>query len=285
MNRVLRIIVCIIASFAVVTGVGIALGKGIFYIGEKIDSDIDLSNYDDDYDYGKSALVISLDKAELNVVVGDSLEVETESPYITHYTDGNRLVVKELRTDFKDKGRYIVTVTVPKDMVFETGYISAGTNKMNFERLEIRNLFLYLDTGNVNFDYLVVKNQLDVEGDFGRLTVKDGYLNNFDCELEEAEITMRTFLMGDADVDIEKGYLKYDILHTESDTDNHVFDVSKGTGTVNIDGVEVEDGKVHEGDNTFDIEVYEANCEITFSVGEMPLIENNKVEDDTKSNV
>ena len=66
MNRVLRIIVCIIASFAVVTGVGIALGKGIFYIGEKIDNDIDWSDYDDDYDYGKSALVISLDKAELN---------------------------------------------------------------------------------------------------------------------------------------------------------------------------------------------------------------------------
>ena len=71
------------------------------------------------------------------------------------------------------------------------------------------------------------------------------------------------------------------------------IEVTKASGTIlydidynDVKGIRiVEDGKVHEGDNTFDIEVYEANCEITFSVGEMPLIENNKVEDDTKSNV
>ena len=290
MNRVLKIIVCIVASFAVIVGAGFALGKGISYIIENVDSDIEWidSNYDYDdfdyYDYSDKGIFISLDKAELNVVVGDSLKVETDSPYITHYVSENSLIVKEV-SEINDKRKYDVVITIPKDMVFENGYISTGSNKMNFERLEVKKLFLHLDLGNINFDYLVVSDRVDIDGDFGRLTVNDGYLNTLDCELEEAEITMKTFLMGSAYVDIEKGYLKYDILHAEGDTDRHVFDVSKDTGIVMIDGVEVENGKFGSGDDTFEVEVDEANCTITFSAGKMPDIDDIKVQDDTKSNV
>lgn len=237
----------IIKYFALAFAVAIIFGivQLIYQIGNAIFSEDELLSEPKVYEFNNQFEELDLDinAAKLAIKVGD-FKVETNSEKVKVISDGKKLVVKDKSTNWfriSNKNELFITVYIPEEILLDKVDIDTGAGKVEIDNLFTNKLDIELGAGETIFNKVIVNKDFKLNTGAGSFTIKDGEINNFDCDLGVGETNITGVLLGKSEIDCGVGELNINILDS---ADNYSFEVSKGVGSINYNGISVKDGSV-----------------------------------------
>lgn len=238
----------IIKYFALAFAVAIIFGivQLIYQIGNAIFSEDELLSELKVYEFNNQFEELDLDinAARLAIKVGN-FRVETNSEKIKVVNEGKKLVVKDKSTNWfhisSKISDVIVTLYIPEELLLDKVEIETGAGKVEIDKLSANKLNIDLGAGETIINKVVVNKDFKLNTGAGGFTIKDGVINNFDCDLGVGKTNITGVLLGESEIDSGVGELNIKILDY---ADNYSFEVSKGVGTINYNGISVKDGSV-----------------------------------------
>lgn len=215
--------------------------------------------------YPNSSNVLSVDviSSRLKIVEGDHFKIESDSKYIISKQDYNKLSVKEKNKGFfETRKNKVVTIYIPKDMVFDKVYISNKAGTIDIESMTTRELELEIGAGKVDIDEITSLNNTNIESGAGKVTINSAKLNNLNLDAGVGKFTINGKLTGKAKIDAGVGDLSINLLGYK---DDYGIYVETGIGNINIDGNKVKDNTTYGiGNNKVDIDGGVGNINIRF---------------------
>ena len=211
---------------------------------------------------GISHLDIKIKGAALDVKLGESFSVESNIVNLSVSDLGGTLSVKQggsFMWGRSSSGR--VTVTVPKETVFDRVSISAGAGKVTIDSLSAKHLKLDLGAGEVKIKSLVATESADIDGGAGKVTVESGEFNKLDLDMGVGEFNLTARLSGRNTLDMGIGKANITLV---GKSDEYRIDVDKGIGASKIDGTSVGSGTYGNGDTEVEIDGGIGAMEISF---------------------
>ncbi|MGN1311267.1 MAG: DUF4097 family beta strand repeat-containing protein [Clostridia bacterium] len=202
-----------------------------------------------------STLKIDLACTNLDIKAGDNFTVETNNSKITFTNDNGSVKIKEenrnwLNNNNKESN---LIIYIPEDMIaIDETKIETGAGKINIENLNTQNLYLELGAGDVYIENLIVTKEAKIDGGVGKAELKSCEINNLKANLGMGEFVFNGILTGKNEIDSGVGAINIDLLDS---AENYTINVSKGIGTVTLDGQKLEMDRVYgTGKNYIDID-------------------------------
>lgn len=215
--------------------------------------------------YPNSSNILSVDitYSKLKIVEGDNFKIESDSKYIISKQDHNKLSIKEKSKGlFETRRNKIVTIYIPKDMIFDKVYISNGAGIIDIENITTKELKLDIGVGKVQIDEITSLNNTNVESGAGEVTIKRAKLNNLNLDAGVGKFTINGELTGKSEIDAGVGDLNINLL---GDKDCYGIYVETGIGNISIDGKKIKDSTTYGiGNNKVDIDGGVGNINIRF---------------------
>lgn len=180
-----------------------------------------------------STLKIDLACTNLEIKVGDKFKVETNNSKIVFEENNGNAQIKEKNENWLNNNNNSSDLIV---------YIPEA----------IPNLYLELGAGDVHIENIVVTQQIEINGGVGKTDLKSCKINNLQANLGMGEFTFYGELTGKNTISSGIGEVNLNLINNKED---YTIDVSKGIGTVVLDGENVEaDRKYGNGENYLDID-------------------------------
>ena len=180
-----------------------------------------------------TTLKIDLAYTNLDIKVGDNFKVETNNSKIVFEENNGNAQIKEKNKNWLNNNNNSSDLIV---------YIPET----------IPNLYLELGAGDVHIENIVVTQQIEINGGVGKTDLKSCKINNLQANLGMGEFTFYGELTGKNTISSGIGEVKLNLINNKED---YTIDVSKGIGTVVLDGENVEaDRKYGNGENYLDID-------------------------------
>ena len=180
-----------------------------------------------------STLKIDLACTNLDIKVGDNFKVETNNSKIVFEENNGNAQIKEKNENWLNNNNNSSDLIV---------YIPEA----------IPNLYLELGAGDVHIENIVVTQQIEINGGVGKTDLKSCKINNLQANLGMGEFTFYGELTGKNTISSGIGEVNLNLINNKED---YTIDVSKGIGTVVLDGENVEaDRKYGNGENYLDID-------------------------------
>ena len=199
-------------------------------------------------------LFLEINAANIIIKQGDSFKIESNLKHlkVEEDADDNALSVKE-----KSKFNYHSTdadlvLYIPKDHSFSTVEILGGAGKLSISELNTSNLQLTLGAGNFEADKLCIQNNCSIEGGVGKISIYDGTINNLDLEMGVGDLCITSSFYGICELDMGIGSSDLNLYKTD---EGYRFNISKGIGSITLDGVAVPSGENSFGEGTTRINV------------------------------
>lgn len=202
-----------------------------------------------------STLKLELAFTNLEIKTGDSFRVETNNSKITFSNDNGSVKIKEEKYNWNannDKASELI-IYIPENMIaLDETKIESGAGNINIERLNTQGLYLELGAGDVKIANLTVTGETKIDGGVGRTELKSCEINNLKANLGMGEFVFSGKLTGKNEVDSGVGAINIDLLDS---SENYTIDVSKGLGSVTLDGKQLEMDRVYgTGENYLDVD-------------------------------
>ena len=189
-----------------------------------------------------STLKIDLSCTNLDIKVGDNFKVETNNSKITFEENNGSVKIKEENKNWMNN--------------------NSSSNLIVYIPESISNLYLELGAGNVHIDNITVTQEAKIDGGIGKTELSSCEINNLKADLGMGEFTFEGKITGKSKIDSGVGEIKVNLIDKK---ENYTIDISKGIGTITLDGEKVEDNKKYEnGDNFLEINCGIGNINIEF---------------------
>ena len=180
-----------------------------------------------------STLKIDLACTNLDIKVGDNFKVETNNSKITFEENNGNAQIKEKNKNWLNNN-------------------NSSSNLIVYIPETIQNLYLELGAGDVHIENIVVTQQIEINGGVGKTDLKSCKINNLQANLGMGEFSFYGEITGKNTISSGIGEVKLNLINNKED---YTIDVSKGIGTVVLDGENVEsDRKYGNGENYLDID-------------------------------
>ena len=197
------------------------------------------------------SLDIRINAADFVIEHTDKFSVESNLKYlsVTEHNGVLRIVDEaKIGNNYKNAA---LTLCVPSGTVFDDVAISVGAAKMAIDTLSADSLKLNLGAGDVEFGYLSVTSDIEIEGGAGEITVKDGSLNNLTLDMGVGEFDLTAALLGECDLKFGVGQSDLSLLGGKA---AYKLDIEKSVGNITVDGVTATDfGSSGDGENRIKI--------------------------------
>lgn len=190
-------------------------------------------------------LKIDLQYTNLKIQKGDTLKVESNTSNITCTQNNNQLIIKEKGHSWftiNEKDASQLVISVPEEMVFNKVNIDAGAGEIYIETLNTNELNFEMGAGKVEIHKLNVNNRAKIDGGAGKIELMSGEIANLDLDMGVGECILNTKLNGNNDIDAGIGKLEIDLTNNIED---YTIKVSKGIGSITIDGKEASNDTVY----------------------------------------
>lgn len=210
---------------------------------------------------GIQNLDMEIGAADIRIVTGDTLSVQTDNPYITFRESLGTLVIRE-EAHIGNLESSTLTLTVPEDLIFEQADITTGAGRIDAESLACNRLKLEQGAGMAEFQSLCVLEQVSLEGGAGKIVIHGGSLRNLDFEMGLGEAQVTTALAGNCSVSAGIGSMYLTVL---GDPGDFTVRSEHGIGQIQVDGARLS-GKqrLGSGPNILEIEGGIGSITVTF---------------------
>lgn len=173
----------------------------------------------------------------------DNIRVELNRGKLSYYTcllDGDTLKVKyngNHHNQLKDyvRGTTRITVSIPKEMRFETLNLNIGAADADFEMLDItcNQLFIDVGAGSVSADSFVVDGQMEITIGAGDVDIEDGTYQDVKLDVGVGEMSLGGKVNGNITGHSGMGSLDLELRGNETD---YNYDLSCGLGELEVNG-------------------------------------------------
>lgn len=260
-QRVIKYIAIVFACFLIITIFSGIIRLIFSFTTITFDKEYDYTTVDelkitDDID----TLVLNIGNSDLNIKVGNSLNVDTNNQYIRVSTIKNKLVIKEINHGFLTKDNSDITIYLPENFIFNSTDIETGAGKIKIEKLVSKDLEIDLGAGTAYLDNIEAINEADIETGAGSVTINNSIFNNLDLDLGVGKVLVNASILGKSSIDSGVGALQINLL---GDKNDYEILASKGIGSFKIDGNNVLDNSTYGKGNN--------NIKITGGVGSIKV--------------
>lgn len=208
------------------------------------------------------SLDMEIAAANIRVLCGDELNVETDNPYISVYTSNNGTLHIEEESHIGDLDGSTLTVYIPEDMVFDEANITTGAGRIQAEQLVCRELDLELGAGEAEFQTLTVTDSADIEGGAGQIVVHDGRLHDLAFEMGVGEGDIVAVITGDSQITAGVGAL---YLTIPASPEDYTIHAEQGIGRIEIDNTHITgESTVGSGPNRLELDGGIGNITVDF---------------------
>lgn len=213
-----------------------------------------------------STLKLELAFTNLEIKTGNSFKVETNNSKISFTENNGSVKIKEEKHNWlmnnKDYTSNLI-IYIPEDMIaLDETKIETGAGKINIERLNTQSLYLELGAGDVYIKNLTVTKEAKIDGGVGRTELNSCKINNLKANLGMGEFVFSGKLTGKSEVDSGVGAININLLDS---SENYTIDVSKGIGSVTLDGQKLEMDRVYgTGENHLSVDGGVGEIKINF---------------------
>lgn len=200
-----------------------------------------------------STLQINLKYTNLYIKTGDNFKVETNNSKMTYTNNNGSVKIKEENRNWlNDNKESNLIIYIPKDMSLDETKIETGAGKINIEKLNTQSLYFELGAGDVYIENLIATQETKIDGGVGKTELKSCEINNLKANLGMGEFIFSGKLTGKSEVDSGIGAINIDLIDNKK---NYTIDISKGIGTVTLDGQKIEMDRVYgTGENDLEID-------------------------------
>ncbi len=186
-------------------------------------------------------LKIDLAYSTFRIQKGDTLKVEANSSSISCKQNNNKLeIIEKGHNWFSNKNSNELIIYIPENTNLKDVEIQAGAAEIYIDELETNKLDFELGAGKVQIGKLNVFNEADMDCGAGKVEILSGTINDLDLDAGTGKISLNSKLTGKSDIDAGIGTIDIDL--TDS-LENYTMKVSKGIGTINMDGKELSDNE------------------------------------------
>lgn len=214
-----------------------------------------------------STLKIELACTNLDIKTGSSFKVETNNQKITFEEKNGSIKIKEKSLNWLTKNNVAsnLTIYIPEDMMaIDETKLETGAGKINIEKLNTQGLYLKLGAGDVHIENLVVTKEANIDGGVGKTEIKSCEINNLKANLGIGEFIFSGKLIGKNEIDSGIGAININLIDNR---ENYTINVSKGLGSVTLDGNKIEIDRVYgTGKNYLDIDGGVGEIKIDFKL-------------------
>ena len=196
-------------------------------------------------------LNINVSYSKINIKNGDTYKIEINN--LTNYHISNdTLYIKDVKKfRVTNNNDIYVTLYIPYGKTFDDVSIDAGAGNIRIENLKADTLDLDMGAGKVTIENIEISSNTKVDGGAGNFEVQNGILADATFKMGVVNVDINATINGRGKIDMGVGNLSLNLLDGVS---NYKFDVNKGIGNVNIDGVRVGDGSYGNGDKLISID-------------------------------
>ena len=179
------------------------------------------------------SLNIQINAADFKIVPAEDFSVESNLKYLTVSEEDGVLSIVENAHSGATYANAMLTLYVPKDIIFESVSITTGAAKLTADALIAQRLKLQLGAGDVHIGQLVASSQADIQGGAGKITVDRGSFTNLKLEMGVGELNLVTKLLGVCDLTLGVGESNLTFLGSK---DDYCINIEKGLGSIFVDG-------------------------------------------------
>ncbi len=208
-----------------------------------------------------TSLSVNISAAELEIKTGEEFVIETNNRYLSYKQNGENLRIYETKPFFALRKGMKVTLTVPKETVFDYADIDAGAGKVTIDELLAGSLNIELGAGELKAERLDALDKAEIDGGAGSVTIMSGLLNNADIDMGVGELNLTSELDGKSSIDYGLGETNLVLLGTD---DDYKIELDKGIGEAWLEGVKMSDDSVYGGGSR--------RVEIDGGIGELNII-------------
>ena len=185
-------------------------------------------------------LKIDLGASDFKIMHGEGFKIESNSPYLKIEENNNVLYMTEDNYKIFGKYRYTVILYIPENSYFENVDIHCGVGKIEIEQLLGDNISLEIGAAKTLINEIQSKKKTQINAGTGELIIKSGSLTNANIELGVGSTDMNISMNGDNKIELGIGNLDLKLDSFE----NYTFNVSKGLGSVTINGEIISDDSI-----------------------------------------
>lgn len=199
----------------------------------------------------------------LTIKTGESIKIETDNNNINYKQGNQKLEIKEKSKKwFSNYTEKELILYIPESMKFEKVKIVTGAGRINIETLNAENLAFELGAGETKIQKLSVQKECEIDGGAGKLTIKDGKINDLDLDMGVGEVNLTANLTGKNEINAGVGSLNIDL---QGEKESYKIQANKGIGSVKIEGKEISNGETFgDGENYIEVDGGVGNINIKF---------------------
>lgn len=269
-QKVIKYLAMAFAVFLIVTIIGGIIaglaGVSLLFSDRDEDSIGEMQMYAINEDI--TSLSLSLSRARLQIKTADSFSVESNHKYISVKSEDGLLCITETGKRFSVYPEGLtVTLSIPKDFVFDSAAIETGAGKVKVDALAADELRLSLGAGEADIKNLTANSHADIDGGAGEVKISGGRLCNLKLNMGVGEMTLKSRIEGNSRLDYGIGEVKLTLLGNRED---YRIEIDKGIGEARIEGENMRDDSVYgTGTNRIKIDGGIGAIRIEFSEVEM----------------
>lgn len=241
----------VIAGYKILSTVGLITSEN-----ENIETKI-ISKQDDKI----VSLKININNTNVEIKEGSKLEVSTNNnDLIYENEEGNIDITDKGLNVYNAANNYELIITIPTETILTSTDMTICAGKITIDALNSDKLFMDLGASKTTIDNLIVTKYAKVNGGAGKITIKNGELNNADLDLGVGKSDITCDITGDSSIDTGVGALKLNLLRAKED---YTFIIEKGVGSITFNGENIDDDvAIGSGINTLEIEAGVGKVEI-----------------------
>lgn len=209
-------------------------------------------------------LDLEVKAAELSIVTGRELKVESNLKNLTVAVKNGKLVIEDESHGawFGGFGDAELILTLPEGTSFEKAEIAAGAGKVTIEDLRADTLRLELGAGKVDISNLEAASKAKIEGGAGEINLRGGSLRNLDFDIGVGEVNFKAAVLGSSEINAGVGETNITLLGSKED---YSLRINKGIGSVRVDGQSLGDGGAYgSGNNEIEIDSGVGSVRVNF---------------------
>lgn len=196
------------------------------------------------------ALDLDFTSVSLNNKAGDTLKVETNIKNIEIKEYERKLKISAETPFPSDPNNKIINITIPQDLTLERFKLNVGGGNINIENITSVDWDISLGMSKASFDNIAATGKVKIDNGVGSIEITNSTLNNLDLDNGFGAAKLEASLTGKTKLDNGLGGMNVTILDKK---DNYTIDVDNGLGSVNIDGVTIDQERLGSGEKTLSL--------------------------------
>lgn len=203
-----------------------------------------------------SSLDIDLGFTSMQIKEGEKFKVETNNSKIYLKENNGNIEIKEKNVNWlsnMNNNKSSLIIYIPENTkTLENVKIESGAGTVYIDGINSKTLDLELGAGKLEVKNIKISEAMNLDGGAGKIELTSSEIRNLDAELGAGEFIFDGILTGNNEMDSGVGAVK---INLKDNVDNYTFSVSKGVGSINLDGRPLEDNKKYgNGNNNIKID-------------------------------